>query len=236
MSNADNRDPDNGNSALALGGDLYPGPERRRAAYSRASYPGKRSAAHVTGGPVDSPHGRTGDRLQPRWEAKLDAAKTISPAVEDRVHDSHGRPAAKLMGMVPVKKLVGREADRREPARYLASIVLCPSILLNHETLRWNLLKPLRLRVHDLRHAPPHPAASLDIDLPDEGRSGALPCPSPALGQKGEPSRLRGPPVAVSFAKGKGSARPRGGKFPGAFWEGEFTYYRGETTSFVALR
>jgi hypothetical protein len=170
------------------------------------------------------------------WEAKLDAAKTISPAVEDRVHDSHGRPAAKLMGMVPVKKLVGREADRREPARYLASIVLCPSILLNHETLRWNLLKPLRLRVHDLRHAPPHPAASLDIDLPDEGRSGALPCPSPALGQKGEPSRLRGPPVAVSFAKGKGSARPRGGKFPGAFWEGEFPYYRGETTSFVALR
>jgi hypothetical protein len=81
-----------------------------------------------------------------------------------------------------------------------------------------------------------HPAASLDIDLPDEGRSGALPCPSPALGQKGEPSRLRGPPVAVSFAKEKVSACLRGGKFPGAFREGEFPYYRGEATSFVALR
>jgi hypothetical protein len=41
------------------------------------------------------------------WEAKLDAAKTISPAVEDRDQDGHGRPAVKLMGMVPVKRLVG---------------------------------------------------------------------------------------------------------------------------------
>jgi hypothetical protein len=52
----------------------------------------------------------------------------------------------------------------------------------------------------------------------------------------GEPSRLRGPPVAVSFAKGKASACLRGGKFPGAFREGEFPYYRGEATSFVDLR
>jgi hypothetical protein len=111
MSNAGNRDPDNGNSALALAGVLYPGRERRRAAYSRASYPGKRSDAHVTGGPVDSLHCRTSDRLHPRWEAKLDPAKTISPTVEDRDEDGHGRLAVKLMGTVPVKKLVGPEAD-----------------------------------------------------------------------------------------------------------------------------
>ena len=35
-----------------------------------------------------------------------------------------------------------------------------------------------------------------------------------------EPSRLRGPPVAVSFANGKGSAYLRSWKFPGAFRQG----------------
>src|SRR5580692_4400962 len=200
MSNADNRDPDNGNSALALGGVLYPGRERRRAAYSRASYPGKRSAAHVTGGPVDSPHGRTGDRLQPHqlWlGAQARSRKDDFPGGRGSRPRWPRKASRQADGDGAGEETRGREADRREPGRYLASIVLCPSILLNHETLRWNLLRPLRLRVHDLRHAPPHPAASLDIDLPDEGRSGALPSPSPALGQKGEPSRLRGPPVAV---------------------------------------
>jgi hypothetical protein len=56
------------------------------------------------------------------------------------------------MRIVPVKKLVGPEVDRGELGRYLASIVLCRSILLNHEALGWNVLGPLTLRVHDLRH------------------------------------------------------------------------------------
>ena len=110
MSNAGNRDPDNGNSALALGEFFIPGGNDAARLIRALRTPEKgqlRMSPEARWIPLTAEPVIDSSRTSFGWEAKLDAAKTISPAVEDRVHDSHGRPAAKLMGIVPVKKLVG---------------------------------------------------------------------------------------------------------------------------------
>lgn len=148
-----------------------------------------------------------------RWEARLDPGKITSPTVTDAYEDGHGRLTVKRAGIVPVKKIVGPETDRGELQRYLASIVLCPPILLNQETLEWNTLGPLTLRVHHLRDAN---SASIDINISAEGRPlPAVPidrvCSASAL------SPLHGAPLVASFASGKASAYPLSWKFPGIY-------------------
>jgi hypothetical protein len=110
MSNADNRDPDNGNSALALGEFFIPGGNDAARLIRALRTPEKgqlRMSPEARWIPFTAEPVIDSRRTSFGWEAKLDAAKTISPAVEDRDQDGHGRPAVKLMGMVPVKKLVG---------------------------------------------------------------------------------------------------------------------------------
>jgi hypothetical protein len=105
-----------------------------------------------------------------------------------------------------------------ELRRYLAEIVLCPPILLNHETLEWNALGPLTLRVHDLRGAN---RASIDINISAEGRPIACRADRPRVPGK---RAFSTPWCAIQLE---------------VSWhlpEGEFSYYRGKITSFVATR
>lgn len=87
----------------------------------------------------------------------------------------------------------------------------CPSILLNHETLGWNVLGPLTLRVHDLGHtARPRRSTSISPmkDAPARAR------PFARAWSEGEPSRLRESASCCEFREGKGSAYLTAGSFP----------------------
>jgi uncharacterized protein DUF6920 len=166
------------------------------------------------------------------WDARLDPDKIASPTVTDAYENGHGRLAVKLVGIVPVKKIVGPDADRGELQRYLASIVYCPPILLNHSSLKWEATRPLTLRVHD---ASDDTGASIDIDISDEG------CP---LTYRADRPRLVGkqailtPWCATSseFREVEGLRVPRRLEVSWNLPEAAFTYFQAEITSFVAVR
>ncbi len=166
-----------------------------------------------------------------RWEARLHPGKIISPTVTDAYEDGHGRITVKLAAIVPVKKIVGPETDRGELQRYLASIVLCPPILLNHDTLEWSASGPLTLRVHDLRDAD----ASVEINISAEGRPIACRADRPRLLGK----RAVSTPWCATcseFRVWEGLCLPTRLEVSWHLPEGEFSYYLGEITSLVAVR
>lgn len=101
-----------------------------------------------------------------RWEARLHPGNIGSPSVTDAYEEGHGCLVVKLGGVLPVKKITGVEADKGEIQRYLASMLFCPPILLNHPTLEWEAIGPSTLRVRD-RGDPT--ASTIDVDLSEDG-------------------------------------------------------------------
>ena len=101
-----------------------------------------------------------------RWEARLDPGKIGSPTVIDAYEDGHGRLQVKLGGIVPVKKITGQDADKGEIQRYLASVVFCPPMLLNHPTLEWSAVGASTLRLRDCQDST---GATVDLHLSEEG-------------------------------------------------------------------
>jgi hypothetical protein len=69
------------------------------------------------------------------WTARMDPGKVTSVTIIDAYDRGHGRLIAKAAGIVPVKRFSGPELDKSELQRYLASVSLCPAILLNHPSL-----------------------------------------------------------------------------------------------------
>ncbi len=102
-----------------------------------------------------------------QWEARFNPGKLTSPTVVDAYDNSHGRLSIKLAGVIPVKKVYGPEADRGELQRYLASVVFCPPMLLNHPSLSWTIIEDRILRVRDT--ADPS-GATVDLEISDDGR------------------------------------------------------------------
>ena len=163
-----------------------------------------------------------------RWQARYQGGSRGMITVTDAYEEGHGRIVVKLGGLIPVQKLVGPEADRGELQRYLASIVLCPPILLNHGSLDWAAVSPLTLRVRD--RADPT-GATLDLEMSEEGQP--LVCRAERPRAVGKGTVLTAWSVVGSeFQDCQGLRLPRRLEAAWELPEGPFTYYRGEVVSF----
>jgi len=166
------------------------------------------------------------------WNARIGAAKLGALCVTDAYEDGHGRLVVKLANLVPLQKVTGPEADRAELQRYLGSIVLCPSILLNHPSLEWTVAGPDTLRVRDWKD---QTGATVDLELSEEGRP---------LGARADRGRLVGKQTILTpwtatgseFRDCEGITTPRQFEASWILPEGPFTYICGEVTSFTVLR
>jgi hypothetical protein len=167
-----------------------------------------------------------------RWDARLDPGKITSPVVTDAYEEGHGRLVIKIGGVLPVEKITGPHADRGELQRYLSSIAFCPPILLNHSSLDCNAVGPLTLRVRD-REDPT--GTTVDIDIGEEGCPLACRADRPrVVGKRAVLTPWSGASREFQECEGLRVAHELE-----ASWllpEGPFIYFRGEITSFVAVR
>lgn len=167
-----------------------------------------------------------------RWGARLNPGKLTSPTVVDAYEDGHGWLTVKMGGVIPVRKITGPEADRGELQRYLASIVFCPPMLLNHPSLRWTAIGPATLRIADAQDPT---GATVDLDISEEG------CPT---GCRAERPRIVGKKVSTTpwsvncgdFRVYEGLRIPRRLEVAWHLPEGEFAYYKSEIMTFIAVR
>jgi len=132
-----------------------------------------------------------------RWEARLDPGKIGSPTVIDAYEDGHGRLQVKLGGIVPVKKITGQDADKGEIQRYLASVVFCPPMLLNHPTLEWSAVGASTLRLRDCQGPT---GATVDVDLSGGRPTARLPAPAARAWSGNRPSSHHGAGQAANSA------------------------------------
>jgi len=166
------------------------------------------------------------------WEARLDPGKIGSPTVIDAYENGHGRLQVKLGGIVPVHKITGPDADKGEIQRYLASVVFCPPMLLNHPTLEWTAIGASTLSLRDREDST---GAEIDLDLSEAG------CP---LALRAIRPRLEGKQAILTPWLGtcnelreyEGLRVPTHLEVAWDLPAGVFTYFRAEITSFIALR
>lgn len=167
-----------------------------------------------------------------RWVARLHSGRLTPVTVTDAYEDGHGWLALKAAAVIPLKRMTGADVDQGELQRYLASIVICPPILLHHGSLRWTAAGPSTLRILD-QNGPA--AASLDLELSQEGRpvicraerprmAGKRSIITPWWGSYLEFREWEGMRVASRLEVGWQLA------------EGPFIYFRGEVTAFTVLR
>jgi hypothetical protein len=100
-------------------------------------------------------------------EARYQGKRMDLISVTDAYEAGYGRLVVKLGGVIPVRKVQGPESVRGGLQRYLASIVLCPAIVLNHGSLDWTAVGLFSLRVRDC--ADPT-GATVDVDISEDGR------------------------------------------------------------------
>ena len=164
-----------------------------------------------------------------RWEARLDPGKFASPTVIDAYEEGHGRGIFKVSG-IPIKQLKGPDADVGELQRYLASILFCPAILVNHCSLEWTAVSASSLRVRDCNGPT---AATVDLEISAEG------CPVMCRAQRpmlvGKKCVLT--PWSASareFREWEGMRVATRLEVAWHLADGPFTYYRSEIKSFAA--
>jgi len=167
-----------------------------------------------------------------RWEARLDPGKFAAPTVTDAYEEGHGRVSVKLGGLLPVKKVVGPDADKGELQRYLSSFVICPAMLLNHPTLEWSAAGPSVLRMGDRQNSA---GATIDVELSEEG------CPVAIRAQR--PRMVGKKTVITPWVATGGEFREYEGMRVATrlevSWdlpEGELKCYLGKITSFATVR
>jgi len=113
-----------------------------------------------------------------RWEAKIGGSRFGFITVTDAYEETRGRLTVKLGGVIPTTRLAGPELDRGELQRYLASLAICPPILLNNRSLEYTAVGPATLRVQD-RCGPAE--AAVDLELREEGQPAACRAIRPRL-------------------------------------------------------
>lgn len=167
-----------------------------------------------------------------RWEASLDPGKLAPTTVIDAYEDGRGYLLIKLGGLLPVKKVTGAYSDKAELQRYLASVLLCPTMLLNHPTLECTEEASRTLTLRD-RHDPT--GAALWLELSCDGRPIRSCADRPRL--VGKRSVLT-PWVATAneFREYEGLRIPTHLQAAWTLPDGEFIYFREQITSFEIKR
>jgi hypothetical protein len=166
-----------------------------------------------------------------RWEARYQGGARGWITVTDAYEDGHGWLALKLGGVIPVKKATGPAFDKGELQRYLASVMICPPILLNHKSLEWIAVDSHTLRVHD-RDDPT--GASINIEVSVDGRPGRCHATRPMAVRK-QITETPWSGTCQEFREWEGC---RVASRIEASWdlpEGPFCYYRSELTSYKLL-
>jgi hypothetical protein len=100
------------------------------------------------------------------WSAHLNIAKVLPVTVVDAYQQHHGRLLAKV-GPLTTQSVAGPDADRGEVQRYLASIIYCPAMLLNHRSLEWTAAGPLSLLLRDREDTT---GATVEIEISENGK------------------------------------------------------------------
>jgi hypothetical protein len=162
-----------------------------------------------------------------RWEARFGEVTFIDAYEED-----HGLCAVKPAGASPMQKMAGPEFDHGELQLYLASIPLCPSILLHHPSLEWAAAGALTLQVRD--HADPT-GATIDLDINGEGRPLACRADRPRMAGK-ETVRTPWSGAYAAFRQWEGTQVASRIEVSWRLPTGEFPYFWGELTSLERVR
>jgi hypothetical protein len=185
-----------------------------------------RASAGVRWTPFTATQTSEASRSAFRWEARVGPVAFI-----DAYEDGHGVTAVQPPGSEAVDKTVGSAIDQASLQRYLASIPLCPPILINHPSLVWTTSSPQTLRVRD-REDPS--GAIVYIELNQQGQPVAVRADRARMvGRDTVMTPWRG--VYSGFHEWQGMMVPAGVE---VFWgleAGEFQYYRSETTSLELL-
>jgi hypothetical protein len=166
-----------------------------------------------------------------RWEARYQGGAMGWVRITEGYEDGRGRLSLRLGGMIPVKRAQGPEYDKGELQRYLASIMLCPPILLNHPSLEWTAIDAQTLRVSD-RNDPT--GATVDFEVDGDGRPVRCRTVRPmTVGKRTIATPWLGTCLDYGDCEGFRVARRIE-----ASWEppeGPFCYFRSETTSSLVL-
>ena len=101
------------------------------------------------------------------WEAKLDPGKPTSVTLVDAFQEGRGALSVMSTSDGIRREQHGGELDIGELQRYLASIFLCPPILLNHKTLKWTEICSYGLRIQDAESSD---RAAIEFDLAEDGK------------------------------------------------------------------
>ncbi|HEV2426123.1 MAG TPA: DUF6544 family protein [Terriglobia bacterium] len=163
-----------------------------------------------------------------RWEARFKGGRMGWFVVTDAYEDGQGFGSISLGGVLPVRKMTGPEFDKGELQRYLASVALCPAMMVNHSSLAWTAVGPQTLRVCDRNGAA---GATVDVELNERGYPivchaerprmvGRITVPAPWSAVGADFEEREGLRVATRLE---------------ATWhlpEGSFTYFRARVNSF----
>jgi hypothetical protein len=168
-------------------------------------------------------------RSNSRWDARLGGGMRWF-GVTDAFEGGHGRLAIRVGG-VTVKKYAGPDFDKGELQRYLASMALCPPMLLNHPSLTWTDAGNGALWLRDSVAS----EAAVALEIGGDG------CPSGGHGLR--PRAMGNASLDTPWRVAAGGFHESEGlRVPGsteAWWDpddGAFLYYRSEITSFMAVR
>lgn len=166
-----------------------------------------------------------------RWKARMIASPLSFIHVTDAYEQGHGRLEFKA-GVLPLKKSTGPDFDNGELQRYLASIVFCPAILLNHASLQCEAIGSRTLRLSDTQGPM---GSAVDLELAEDGCPVACRADRPRMAGK---QNVLTPWSAIpsDFHEHEGMRIPTRLE---VFWhlpEAAFAYFRSEMTSVNVLR
>jgi hypothetical protein len=160
-----------------------------------------------------------------RWEARLNPSKLTGATVCDQYDGSGGRTTLKI-GILPLRRIIGPDADVGELQRYLASVVLCPSMLLNNPALKFDAIGSNTLTLRDGGN----PKAEVDLDISADGQPlGCWASRPRIIGRQ----MVRGPwsAMGADFREWEGFRIPFQTEAKWHLPEGEFAYFRSEVKS-----
>ena len=161
------------------------------------------------------------------WEARYQGGKMGLVTVTDAYEKGHGSLTIKLGGIIPVRKAQGPEFDKGELQRYLASVMICPPILLNHHSLDARAADARTLQLHDFSDPT---GASVTIDVNEDGcPSGCRAMRPMAVGKQTLETPWSG--ACLEFHEWEGFLSASRIEASWELPEGKYAYYRSEIIS-----